>query len=67
MGKHNDITGDKIATKNSTDEFRNGWDRIFGERKPLNESLDPLDLEPAAQPTVKPSQYPAQDEGNTPD
>ena len=50
----NDITGDKIATKEITEEFRKGWDRIFGEKKPLNESQDLLDLEPAAHPTVKP-------------
>ena len=54
MTAHNDITGDKIATKNSSDEFRNGWDRIFGGKKLLKENLDPLDLEPTAAPTVKP-------------
>lgn len=64
----NDITGDKIATKEITEEFRKGWDRIFGAKKPLNESLDLLDLEPSAKPTVKPApRYPEQDEGNTPD
>ncbi len=30
---HNDITGDKIATKSSTDDYRDGWDRIFGKKK----------------------------------
>ncbi len=26
----NDITGDKLATKPSTDAYRDNWDRIFG-------------------------------------
>lgn len=63
---HNDITGDKIASKDTTDKFRTGWDRIFGGKKPLNESLDPMDLEPTSEPTVKP-RYPEADGGNSPD
>lgn len=30
MAARNDITGDSIATKNPSEEYRNGWDRIFG-------------------------------------
>jgi hypothetical protein len=33
MTAHNDITGDSINTKPSTDAFRDGWDRIFGTKK----------------------------------
>jgi hypothetical protein len=29
MTSHNDITGDKIQTKVTTEEYRDGWDRIF--------------------------------------
>jgi len=29
----NDITGDSIITKNTTDKYRDGWDRIFGKKK----------------------------------
>lgn len=28
----NDITGDEIKTKTSSDAFRDGWDRIFGKK-----------------------------------
>ena len=27
---HNDITGDKIATKAPTEAYRDGWEAIFG-------------------------------------
>lgn len=30
----NDITGDAIQTKNNNDSYRNGWDRIFGNKTP---------------------------------
>ena len=35
MGKpaRNDITHDKIKTKAPTEEYRNGWERIFKQRK----------------------------------
>jgi hypothetical protein len=33
--------------------------------KPLHESMEPLELEPATPPTIRP--YLATDEGNTPD
>ena len=32
MTARNDITGDVIATKGSTDAYRDGWDRIFGRK-----------------------------------
>lgn len=63
----NDITGDALNTGAATDQYREGWDRIFKKpAKPLNESLEPIDLEPSTPPTIRPS-YPADDEGNTPD
>ena len=30
MVAKNDITGDKIQTKTTTKEYRDGWDAIFG-------------------------------------
>jgi hypothetical protein len=30
---HNDITGDRIATKGITDAYRNNFDAIFGKKK----------------------------------
>lgn len=32
MTTRNDITGDKIQTRASTDKFRDGWDRIFASK-----------------------------------
>ena len=29
----NDITGDALTTKVATEAYRDGWDRIFGEKK----------------------------------
>lgn len=28
----NDVTGDSIKTKNVTDKYRDGWDRIWGNK-----------------------------------
>jgi len=36
----NDITGDHIITKASSEGYRNGWDRIFG-KKDKEESNTP--------------------------
>ena len=33
MASKNDITGDKIATKHTSDAFRNNYDTIFGKGK----------------------------------
>ena len=33
MASHNDITGDPIQTRSSSDAYRNGWDRIFGTKQ----------------------------------
>ncbi len=34
MTSKNDITGDDIKSKTSSDSYREGWDRIFGQKKP---------------------------------
>lgn len=33
MATRNDITGDLIKSKESTDAYASGWDRIFGKKK----------------------------------
>lgn len=33
MTARNDITGDAIATKGTTDAYRDNYDRIFGKKK----------------------------------
>lgn len=33
MTTRNDITGDSLTTKTSTDNYRDGWDRIFGNKE----------------------------------
>ena len=33
MTSRNDITGDAIQTKGSSDAYREGWDRIFGKKE----------------------------------
>lgn len=35
----NDITGDWIQSKPNSDMFGEGWDRIFGKKKALEESI----------------------------
>jgi len=34
MTAKNDITGDPIATKKTSDAYRSGWDLIFGKKEP---------------------------------
>lgn len=33
MATTNEITGDSIQTKTNTEQYRDGWDRIFGKKK----------------------------------
>ena len=33
MVARNSITGDAIQTKTATESYRDGWDRIFGNKK----------------------------------
>lgn len=37
----NDITGDKLATKGTTDAYRDNYDRIFGKNKQLTADIGP--------------------------
>ena len=37
MAARNDITGDSLITKASSDAYRDNWDRIFGKKKPQEE------------------------------
>jgi hypothetical protein len=33
MATINEITGDSLTTKRTTDAYRDGWERIFGKKK----------------------------------
>ncbi len=37
MATRNDVTGDVIATRGSSDAYRNNWDAIFGKKKAQDE------------------------------
>lgn len=37
MAGRNDITGDALISKTATESYRDGWDRIFGKKKPVQE------------------------------
>lgn len=39
MTTKNDVTGDNLVTKETTDAYREGWDRIFGKQKDSDEPL----------------------------
>lgn len=32
MASRNDVTGDNLISKTSNDNYRNNWDRIFGNK-----------------------------------
>jgi len=38
MAAINDITGDAIQTRQSSEDYRNNYDLIFGKNKPIKES-----------------------------
>ncbi len=40
MTSRNDITGDSILTKASSDAYRDNWDKIFGKRAKGDSSDD---------------------------
>lgn len=42
MTSTNDITGDAILSRSSTDAYREGWDRIFGKKKGVETLADCL-------------------------
>lgn len=35
MAARNDVTGDKIQTREVSDAYRDNWDRIFGKKKDI--------------------------------
>lgn len=37
MSTKNDITGDNLVSKNTTEAYRDGWERIFGKNKTSEE------------------------------
>jgi len=41
MTARNDITGDAIATKGTTDAYRDNYDRIFGKKQQLAADIGP--------------------------
>lgn len=40
MIARNDITGDAIVTGGTTENYRTGWDRIFGKKPEFKEADD---------------------------
>jgi hypothetical protein len=38
MATKNDITGDPLISKSPTESYRDGWDRIFGQKKQLEKT-----------------------------
>lgn len=46
MRTKNDITGDALVTKPSSDAYRDGWDRIFGKK----ETEKPVEAEATNEP-----------------
>jgi hypothetical protein len=55
---YNDITGAKLTTGGATDDYRSGWDRIFGKKEEPKEEpkVDQPEPEPEldAKATAKP-------------
>ena len=41
MTTKNDVTGDNLVTKDTTDAYRDGWDRIFGKKETTSEEVVP--------------------------
>lgn len=39
MATRNDITGDSIQTKTSSQAYRDNWDAIFGKKKQITEEV----------------------------
>lgn len=45
MTAKNDITGDSLVTKSPTEAYRDGWDRIFGNKSVQEiESFTPVEV-----------------------
>lgn len=40
---YNDITGEPLVTKQTTDKYRDGWDAIFAKKKVEEVKEEPVD------------------------
>lgn len=45
MTTRNDVTGDALVSKNTNNDYRNGWDRIFGRKSEDESQNQPKDVE----------------------
>ena len=45
MTAKNDITGDAIITKSSTENFRDGWERTFGKKETKEEDVVEVEID----------------------
>jgi len=45
MSSFNDITGQQMKTKAATDQYRDGWDKIFGKKKAEQPPVDVENVE----------------------
>ena len=50
MIARNDITGDALKTKGANDDYRAGWDRIFGKKE---EAPQPAHVEVKPEPKIE--------------
>jgi hypothetical protein len=55
MVAKNNITGDDLRTKPSTDAYRDNYDRIFGKKKKTDPDPEPEDTYPLPSEDVKES------------
>lgn len=46
MTARNDITGDAIASRGTTDNYRDNYDRIFGKKKPNSATITLTGIHP---------------------
>ena len=46
MASKNDITGDELKSKTSNESYRNGWERIFGNRDKKDNTESTTNVEP---------------------
>lgn len=58
MATKNDVTGDPLISKSPTDSYRDGWDRIFGQKK-QEKSTDASGYWKKREDFIKDSEIPA--------
>lgn len=46
MATRNNITGDRMVSKTSSEEYRNNWDAVFGKKKEEGKEEDDNPLTP---------------------